>query len=105
MERKGTDRQYHIQDNADVVRQDVIMYCNKNKWPALPFCGTHSKPHGARGFIKHYHFRFDPKLGNGVCGICLIPYAFVACTSMIDNPWLSGMLSCSVYASDVNMIT
>ena len=31
MERKGTDRQYHVQDNADVVRQDVIMYCNKNK--------------------------------------------------------------------------
>ena len=69
MERKCTDRQYHVQDNADVAHKYVKMYRNKNQIPALPFCGTNSKPNGARGLSKHYHFRFDPKLGNGVCAI------------------------------------
>ena len=66
MEIKYTDRQYHVQDNADVSHQDVIMCCNKNKSPALPFCGPYSKPYGEKGLSKHYQFRFDPKLGHGV---------------------------------------
>ena len=67
MEIKWTDRQYNVQDNADAELKDVKMYCNKNQFPALTFCGPHSKPHGSRGFIKNYHLSFDPKLGNGVC--------------------------------------
>ena len=86
MERKWTDRQYHVQDNDDVAHQDVRIYCNI-------FCGPHSNPHGARGLSKHYHLRFDPKLGNGICAICRIPCACVACTSMLDKPWISGMPS------------
>ena len=74
MERKWTERKYHVQDNASVELKDVKMYCNKNQFPALPFCGPHSKPHGARGIGKHYHLRFDPKLGMGECAICRIPY-------------------------------
>ena len=74
MERKCTDRQYHVQDNADVAHQDVRMYCNTNKFPELPFCGPHSKPHGAMGLSNNYHFRFDKKLGNGVCAIRLINF-------------------------------
>ena len=45
------------------------MYLNTNQFPALPFCGPRYKPHGERGLSKHYHLRFDPKLGNGVCAI------------------------------------
>ena len=30
MERKWTDRQYHVQDNDDVAHQDVRIYCNTN---------------------------------------------------------------------------
>ena len=86
MERKWTDRQYHVQDNADVAHQDVRMYCNTNQFPALPFCGPHSKPHGARGLSKHYHLRFYPKLGMGICAIIRITCACVVCTSMIDKP-------------------
>ena len=67
------------------------MYRNKNKFPALPFCGPHSKPHGARRSSKHDHFRFDPKLSNGVCEIFFLPRDCVACTSMIDKPWISGI--------------
>ena len=66
MERKWTDRNYHIQDNADVEHQYVSMYCNTKQFPALPFCGPYSKPHGARGLINHCRLRFDPKIGYGV---------------------------------------
>ena len=61
------ERKYYVQDNSDVAHQDVRMYCNINQFPGLTFCGPHSKPHVARVFINHCHFRFDPKLGNGVC--------------------------------------
>ena len=69
MKEKWTDRQYQVQDNADVAHQDVKMYCNKNKFPALPFFRPHSKPHGARGLSKNYHFRFNQKLGNDISAI------------------------------------
>ena len=42
---------------------------------------------------NHYHLRFDPKLGHGICAILRIPCAFVSCTSMLDKPWISGMQS------------
>ena len=80
MERKWTDRQYHVQDNADDSHQDVRMYCNKNKLPELSFCGPHSKPNGARGLSKNYNLCFDPKIGNDVCAIIRIPCACVVCT-------------------------
>ena len=37
MERKWTDRQYHIQDNADVTHQDVRMYLKKKSIPSINF--------------------------------------------------------------------
>ena len=73
--------------------KDVKMYCNKNQFPALSFCGPHSKPHVARVLGKHYHLRFDPKLGMGVCEIFRIPCACVACTSMLDKLWVAGISS------------
>ena len=69
------------------------MYCNTNRFPTLPFSGPHSKPQGARGLDKHYHLRFDPKLVMGKCAIRCIPCACVACTPMLDKPWISGIPS------------
>ena len=89
MERKWTDRYYHVQDNANVAHQGVKLHCNTNQFPELSFCGPHSKLHGARGLSKHYNLRFDPKLGMGVCAIHCIPCACVSCTSMLDKPWIS----------------
>ena len=60
--RKWTDREYHFHDNANVAHKYVKVYCNTNKFPSLPFCGTYSKPHGAKGLSKYYHLRFDPKI-------------------------------------------
>ena len=68
------------------------IYCDTNQFPALKFCGTHPKTHVARGLIKNYHLCFYPKLGNGICEILCIPCACVACTSMMDEPWISGIL-------------
>ena len=69
------------------------IYCNTNQFPELPFCGPHSKPHGARGMSKHYHLRFDPKLAMRECAISRIPCACVACTSILEKPWISGISS------------
>ena len=91
MERKWTEIKYHVQDNAVVELKYVKMYCNKNKFSELLFCGPHSKPHGPRGTSKHYNLRFDTKLGMVVCAICRIPRACVACTSMLDKTWISGI--------------
>ena len=93
MEKKWTERKYHVQENASVELKDVKIYCNTNQFPALPFCGPHSKPHGARGMSKHYHLRFDTELGMGVCAIRRIPWVCVACTSILDKPWISGISS------------
>ena len=92
MERKWTEKQYHVQDNAAVEHQDVKNYCNTSQFPELSFCGPHSKPHGANVLSKHYNLRFYPKLGMGKCAIFCMPCACVSCTSMIDKPWISGIL-------------
>ena len=60
---KFIDRQYHVQDNSDVVHKDLKICCDTNQFPLLPFFGPHPKPHEARGLSKYYHLRFDPKLG------------------------------------------
>ena len=43
--RKWIDREYHVQDNADVAHKYVKMYCDTNQFSELPFCGPHPKPH------------------------------------------------------------
>ena len=88
-----TEREYHVQDNADVAHKYVKIYCDTNQLPALPFCGLHPKPHGARGLSKHYHLRFDTKLVHGICEIIRISCACVGCTPMLDKPWIYGIPS------------
>ena len=93
MGKKWTDRQYHVQDNDAVELKYVRMYYKTNKFPVLSFFGPYSKPHGARGLSKHYHLRFDTKLGMRVCVIRCISCACIACTSILDKPWISGIPS------------
>ena len=93
MEIKWTEIKYHVQYNATVELKDVKIYCNTNQFPELLFSVSHSKPHGARGLSKHYHLRLDTKLGIGVCAIRRISCACVACTSMLDKHWISGISS------------
>ena len=67
------------------------MYCDTNQFPELQFCGPHTKPHGVRDLIEHYNSHFNPKIGHGICAIFRIPCAYVACTSMFYQPWISGI--------------
>ena len=69
------------------------MYCNTNQFPELLFSGSNYKPHGTTGLSKHYHLRFDPKLGMGACEICCITCICVACKSMLDKFRISGISS------------
>ena len=69
-------------------KKDVKTYYDTSQFPALPFCGPHTKPHRARMLINDYHLRFDPKLGHGICANCRILCACVACTSILDQPWI-----------------
>ena len=91
--KKFTDREYHVQDNSESEHKDVKFYCNTNQFPVLSFSGPHSKPRGAIGLSKHYHLRFDQKLGMDICAISRIPCACVACKSMLDKPCISGVPS------------
>ena len=83
--------EYHTQGNANVAHKDVNLYYKKNQFPELAFYCSRPKPHGARELSKHYHLPFDPKTFHGICAILRIPCGFVACTSMIDQPWISGI--------------
>ena len=52
-----------------------------------------SKSSWSKGGGKHYHLRFDPNIGHGICVIWRIPCVCVSCTSMLDKPWISGVQS------------
>ena len=91
MEIKWTEIKYHVQENASVELKDVNIYCNTNQFPALILCGPNSKTPGERGLGKHYHLRFDTKIGMGVCAILRITCVCVTCTSMLDKAWISGI--------------
>ena len=43
--------------------------------------------------IKHYHLRFDPKLGMGEFAIRRIPCVCVACKSILDKYCIYGISS------------
>ena len=88
---KWTDRDYHVQDDSGVAHKDINIYFDINQFPALPFCGSHSNPWGSKGLSKHYHLRFDPKLGHGICMILRIPCACVSCSTILDQPWIYGI--------------
>ena len=93
MKMKWIDKQYHVHDNVHVLHQDVKTYCHKNQIPELLLYGTNSKPHSTRWLSKHYHLRFDPKIGNVICKILRIQCAYAACTSMLDKHCIFGITS------------
>ena len=95
---------YPVKENGQIV---IIMFrimlmlrtktwkyiFDTSQFPALLFCGSHPKPRGSSRLSKHYHLRFDPKLGRVIFAICRIPCACVGCTSMLDKPCISSIPS------------
>ena len=86
-----TNYEYTVQYRKDVQYASVKMSCGTTNFPALPFCGPHVKLYGVRGLSKHYHLQLEPKLGYGKCAIRRMPFSFVACTNMLDKPWVHGV--------------
>ena len=41
----------------------------------------------ARGFLRHYHYRSDPKLGPGIFSLRRIPCICYACTAILYLSW------------------
>ena len=80
-----------MQKNEDVEHQGVRMYCTKNQFPPLSFCGTQNKPHGAHRLGKNYHICFDTKLRHGTFEIRCIPYGFTKFKSILDKTWSPGV--------------
>ena len=55
IERKLTEREYHVQDKKDLQHKSVNISFACTKFPALPLFGLHEKPYVIRGFSKHSH--------------------------------------------------
>ena len=82
-----------MKHNKDVEHQDVKMYCSTNHFPRFQFFGPHNKPHFVRGLVEHYRMCFYPKIGHGTCAIRRIPFYCTLCTSIIEQPWVTGIPS------------
>ena len=88
--KKWTNREYHVQHNEDVKLQDVEIYCATNQFPEFWFFWTHNKPYGVCGLGNYYCMCFGTKLVHGTCAIFCIPLACTFCTSILDQPLVTG---------------
>ena len=79
-----------MKHNEYVEHQDMKMYCATNQFTELMFLWPHNKPHGVHGLDKNYCMLFDPKLGNDKYAIHHISCDCTSCTSIIDQPWITG---------------
>ena len=86
--KKCTNREYYVQHNKDIDHQDVTMFSATNKFPEIKFVGPHNKPHGVRAVGKHFHIRFDPKLGYVTYAIHHTSIACTLCTLLLTKPGL-----------------
>ena len=88
---KFKERYYHIQHKKDVEHKQLSMGWNDKLFPKLAIADGKSMHRGSRGVLTHYHFRADPKLGQGFVAVHRIPCACVACTAQLDKEWLPGI--------------
>ena len=61
------------------------MSCDTTQLLILSFCGPHAKPYGVRELSKHYCLLVEPKLFHGKFAIRRIPFACIACTTMLEK--------------------
>ena len=68
--RKYNHGHYHFVETLRTVKHGgVKIFCKKNLGPNIDFKGRHPPPYGAQVTLRHYHCRFDPKLGKDMCSI------------------------------------
>ena len=89
--KKCNNIEHHVKNKDDMQHQHVKIFCGMANFPELQFCGLNTKPHGVPGLGKRYNVFFDPKLSHEKCDICRIPCACMYCTTILDQPWVTGM--------------
>ena len=79
---KCKNRFYHQQKKEDVEFQNVSISFSVHVFHKLPHNNQHyKKSNGVHGQLQSYHFKFDPRLGQGNCEIGRITCAYNACIS------------------------
>ena len=58
-------------------------------FPSLNFINGKTSPNGSKGFLRHYHYWSDLKLGPGLVEIRIIPCSCHACTTALSLSWNS----------------
>ena len=53
-QKKWTEMEYPVHNDADVLHK-YVKKINTDQFKSLPYCGLNTKPHGVRGFSRHYH--------------------------------------------------
>ena len=81
-----------MKHNKYVEHQNVKIYFATNQFLELQFLETQNKTHGIHGLGNNYHVCFDTKLGHGTCAIRCIPCSCTLYTSIMDQPWVTGLL-------------
>ena len=83
---KWTEQEYHAQEDNVLMQKGVRMFYDTTKFPSLPFCVPHAKPHRFWGLRNHCHMRLGSKLRYETCAICQIHCECYACKSVLDKP-------------------
>ena len=76
---------YHIENKKDVQHCYFNMSCDYRKFPHHTVPYEYYKMRGRNAILSHYCYRVDPKLGEVICTIFLVPYAFTYCVSQLDK--------------------
>ena len=82
---KWNERDYNSQERKYVPPTSVKISCDTTQLLILSFCVPHAKLYGVRELSKHYCLLVEPKLFHGKFAIRRIPFACIACTTMLEK--------------------
>jgi len=89
--RKYASKKYFVQKKEDVPFHNLKMTWTQSCFKSIKVADGRSKVCGCETVISHYHYRVDPKLGEGKCLMRRIPCLCQACNSQLKRKWLPGV--------------
>ena len=84
---KYQPRIYNVQRNSDVDHRGMKMICNNKLFPSLNVINGKIFPYASKGILRHYHYRYDPKLSPGIVAIIIITCSCHAFTYILSIFW------------------
>ena len=82
------NRNYQIQDIKDVQQKNINKTWYYWKFPMHPVAAEKLETRGINTILSHYRYRVDPKLGNFVCAVFLLPCECTAYIYQLYKYWL-----------------